>query len=118
MLNIKLVYLKPYQILALNRWEKLEILSIKIEKTDKTYEWIAFHYARILKSKYPFIVELEAWFKEGYEALFGSVENEVRWNLAEIAEDEAIDTFKNNLSYEQYVETDKQARLTAKSLLK
>lgn len=94
----KISYLKPYQILALNRWEKLEILSIKIEKTDKTYEWIAFHYARILKSKYPFIVELEAWFKEGYEALFGSVENEVRWNLAEIAEDEAIETFKNNLS--------------------
>jgi len=93
----KISYLKPYQILALNRWEKLEILTVKIEKTEKTYEWIVFHYARILKTKYPFIIELEAWFKEGYEALFGSVENEVRWNLAEIAEDEAIDTFKSNL---------------------
>lgn len=95
--SLKISYLKPYQILALNRWEKLDILTVKIEKTEKTYEWIVFHYARLLKTKYPFIAELEAWFKEGYEALFGSVENEVRWNLAEIAEDEAIETFKSNL---------------------
>ncbi|MBP9070086.1 MAG: 1-deoxy-D-xylulose-5-phosphate reductoisomerase [Bacteroidia bacterium] len=39
--------------------------------------------------------------------------------IAELVENTiAKSTFKNNLSYEQYVETDKQARLTAKSLLK
>ncbi len=38
--------------------------------------------------------------------------------IAEVVEKTlAKSTFKNNLSYEQYVETDKQARLTAKSLL-
>lgn len=96
--SIKISHIKPYQVLALNRWENLWILNVKIQNSPKTYEWIAFHYARILKSKYPFISELEAWFKEGYDALFTSVENEVRWNLSEIAEDEAIETFKSNLS--------------------
>lgn len=96
--TIKISYIKPYQVLALNRWENLWILNVKIQDSPKTYEWIAFHYARILKTKYPFISELEAWFKEGYDALFTSVENEVRWNLSEIAEDEAIETFKSNLS--------------------
>lgn len=96
--TIKISYIKPYQVLALNRWENLWILNVKIQNSPKTYEWIAFHYARVLKTKYPFISELEAWFKEGYDALFTSVENEVRWNLSEIAEDEAIETFKSNLS--------------------
>ncbi|MDD2908024.1 MAG: Tex-like N-terminal domain-containing protein [Candidatus Gracilibacteria bacterium] len=96
--SLRISYLKPYQILALNRGEKLDILSIKIEKTDKTYEGILFHYARLLKVRAPFISELEAGFKEGYEALFTSVENETRGNLSEIAENDAIETFKKNLS--------------------
>ncbi|MDD3793521.1 MAG: Tex-like N-terminal domain-containing protein [Candidatus Gracilibacteria bacterium] len=96
--SIKISYIKPYQVLALNRGENLGILNVKIQNSPKTYEGIAFHYARILKTKYPFISELEAGFKEGYDALFTSVENEVRGNLAEIAEDEAIETFKSNLS--------------------
>ncbi len=38
--------------------------------------------------------------------------------IAELVENTiAKSTFKNNLSYDQYVETDKQARLTAKSLI-
>jgi hypothetical protein len=36
------------------------------------------HYARILKVRLPFIEELEEAFKKGYEALFKSVENELR----------------------------------------
>ncbi len=46
--TLKISWLKPYQILALNRWEKLGILNKKIEKTDKTFEGIGYHYARIL----------------------------------------------------------------------
>lgn len=34
----KISYLKPYQVLALNRGENLGILNIKIEKTEKTFE--------------------------------------------------------------------------------
>lgn len=93
----RISYLKPYQVLALNRWEKLWILNIKIEKTDKTFEWIAFHYARILKIRYPFIEQLEEAFKKWYDALFSSVENEIRANLSETWEDDAIKTFQTNL---------------------
>lgn len=96
--SLRISYLKPYQILALNRWEKLGILWVKIEKSEKTYEWLTFHYAKILWVRAPFIPELEEWFKEGYEALFKSVENELRWILNEKWEDDAIETFKQNLT--------------------
>ncbi|MDO4873571.1 MAG: Tex-like N-terminal domain-containing protein [Candidatus Gracilibacteria bacterium] len=93
----KISYLKPYQVLALNRGENLGILNIKIEKTEKTFEGIAFHYARILKTKYPFAEQLLAGFEKGYEALFSSVENEIRANLSETGEDDAIKAFQTNL---------------------
>ena len=96
--NHRIAWLKPYQILALNRWENIWILNIKIEKTDKTFDWMKFHYARILKTRTPFIPELEEAFKEGYDTLFKSVENELRGILSEIWEDDAIETFKQNLA--------------------
>jgi len=95
--SLKISYLKPYQILALNRWENIWILWVKIEKTDMTFTWIKFHYARLLKTKTPFIIELEESFKAWYDVLFSSVENELRWILSELAEDDAIETFKQNL---------------------
>lgn len=60
----RISYLKPYQILALNRGEKLEILNIKIEKTEKTEEGIAMHYARMLKVRIPFVEALNSAFKK------------------------------------------------------
>lgn len=104
----KISYLKPYQILALNRGENIWILNIKIEKTEKTFEWIWLHYARILKNfwyekkekvfvKFPFENTLFEAFKMWYEKLFESVENEIRWTLSEKWEDDAISTFKINL---------------------
>lgn len=89
--------LKPYQILALNRGEKIGILNVKIEKTEKTYEGIRIHYARLLKVRIPFSERLEEAFKEGYTALFTSVENEVRGIFNETGEDDAIGTFQANL---------------------
>ncbi len=96
--NHRISYLKPYQILALNRWENLKILSIKIEKSEKTYEGLQFHYARLLNIRVPFIDILESSFKDGYDTLFKSVETELRGILSEIWEDDAIDTFKQNLA--------------------
>ncbi len=111
--SLKISWLKPYQILALNRWENIWILWIKIEKTDMTLEWIKKHYSRILsnlstpkwldskkiyKVYLPFISLLEQAFLDWYEALFTSVENELRWILSEVWEDDAIETFKQNLA--------------------
>lgn len=89
--------LKPYQILALNRWESIGILNVKIDKTEKTFEGLRIHYARLLKVRLPFSDELEAAFTEGYTALFKSVETEVRGLLNELGEDDAITSFQSNL---------------------
>jgi len=93
----RLNYLKPYQVLALNRWENLWILSVKIDKTERTFDGIMLHYARLLWTRTPFIEILLEAFTDGYNTLFKSVENEVRGMLSEFWEDDAIDTFQTNL---------------------
>lgn len=106
--SARLQYLKPYQILALNRGENLGILSVKIDKTERIFEGIMMRYARLLQltplnsplkgeMKTQFIPLLLEAFNDGYNTLFKSVENEVRWMLSELWEDDAIDTFKTNL---------------------
>lgn len=44
---LKISYLKPYQILALNRGESIGILNIKIEKSEETAQTIRLKYANI-----------------------------------------------------------------------
>ena len=95
--SLRLKYLKPYQILALNRWEKLWILWVKIEKTERTFDWIMMHYARLLTIRTPFTKILSEAFTDWYTTLFKSVENEVRGMLCEEWEDDAIETFRSNL---------------------
>ena len=89
--------IKPYQILALNRGENLGILNIKIEKDDNIFEMIKDTYRSILWIHISFIIELESGFKIGYDALFSSVENELRGELSELGEDDSIKTFQVNL---------------------
>lgn len=45
----------------------------------------------------PFIEPLKEAFADGYDTLFKSVENEIRGNLSELGEDDAIETFRKNL---------------------
>lgn len=89
--------IKPYQTLALMRWEKLWILNVKIEKDELIEEKTKSKYAHILDTRLPFTLELNSGFKEGYDALFSSVENELLTSKIEAAEDEAITTFETNL---------------------
>lgn len=96
--NIKISYIKPYQTLALNRWENLWILTVKMEKDDIIFDKLKFSYKKFLNLKNEFIKELEEAFKMWYEALFSSVENEIRADLKEIAEDSSISAFQTNLS--------------------
>ncbi|EKE29531.1 MAG: RNA binding S1 protein [uncultured bacterium (gcode 4)] len=95
--SLKISRIKPYQILALNRWENLWILNVKIEKSEEISEEVKNKYANILGIRQWFIAPLEQWFKIWYEALFWSVENELRWDLSEIWEDDSIKTFQSNL---------------------
>ena len=95
--NCRISRIKPYQILALNRGENLSILLVKLEKNEDIFESIRSEYGKILGIHGNFITELELGFKTGYEALWGSVENEIRSELSELGEDDSIRTFQTNL---------------------
>jgi protein Tex len=89
--------IKPYQTLALNRWENLWILNVKLEKDEIIFDKLHNKYGYFLNYRWMFIEELEQAFKIWYEALFSSVENEIRSDLGEIAEDDSIKVFQTNL---------------------
>lgn len=89
--------IKPYQILALNRGENLGILNVKLEKDEMILGSIRAVYRNILGLSTAFIEELELGFKTGYDALWSSVENEIRGELKELGEDDSIKTFQTNL---------------------
>ena len=95
--NARISRIKPYQILALNRGENLGILTIKLEKDEEIFESIQEVYANHLNIRQSFIIELITAFKLGYDALFGSVENQIRGELSELGEDDAIRAFQTNL---------------------
>ncbi len=89
--------LKPYQTLALNRGEQLGILNVKIDKTEVMERLTQQKYFRDIKYQGQGTELLMAAFKDGYTVLFKSLENEIRSDLAEIAEDDAISSFRSNL---------------------
>ena len=84
--------IKPYQTLALNRWENLDILTVKIEKDEESLELVRDFFPRGT-----LIAELEEAIKKWYTSLFKSVETETRGELTEAWEDESIETFQENL---------------------
>ena len=93
----KIKYIKPHRVLAMNRGEKEGILSISIEiDTDYVLAW--FDKKIIKKEKSPVAKIVEASIRDSYKRLiFPSVEREVRAELKEMAETQAIDVFGNNL---------------------
>ncbi len=95
--TLKINTIKPYQILALNRGEKLWILNVKIAKDEIIFDKAKHKYSKILDITGTFMDILETAFKMWYDALFSSVENEIRSDLSEIGEDDSIATFQTNL---------------------
>lgn len=95
--EVNLSRIKPYQILAINRWEKLEILNTKILNDDIIESKIKSKYKSYLKILSDFIPELQQAFLSWYEALFSSVSNEIISDLKEEAFLESIKVFQTNL---------------------
>ncbi len=89
--------LKPYQILALNRGEQLGILTVQVEKTEDMEQSTEQRYYREIGLKGRGSNILFNAFKDGYTTLFKSLENEIRSDLAEVGEDDAIASFRSNL---------------------
>lgn len=86
----------PHRILALNRGEKEEILTVKIEvREEKVYDYIE---NKVIINHSPFKENLIQVIKDSYKRLiFPSIEREVRNKLTDKAEEHAIEIFGKNL---------------------
>lgn len=93
----RIKYIKPHRVLAMNRGEKEGILSIGIE-VDTDYVMSFFDKKIIKNDKSPVAVYVKEAIRDSYKRLiFPSVEREVRAELKEVAEAQAIDVFGKNL---------------------
>ncbi|MDD2625323.1 MAG: Tex family protein [Bacilli bacterium] len=89
--------IKPHRILAVNRGEKEKVLNIKIDvEDDKILEYLYKENIKIeglISSKY-----VKEAIDDGYKRLiFPSIEREIRSELTDEANEQAIKIFSNNL---------------------
>ena len=92
-------YIKPHRVLALNRGEKENILSVKIDfDEDKV---ISYLNDKMIKSSDSESVELvkDAIIDSLNRLIFPSVEREIRSELTEIASEKSIEVFMDNLEH-------------------
>jgi len=90
---ISISKIKSHQILAINRGESLNILTISIEKNDNIYEIFTERIARKNENREHLLPAI----KEGYKKIFSSIENEIRKTLTERANIDGISVFQKNL---------------------
>ncbi|MFO8030260.1 MAG: Tex family protein [Cyclonatronaceae bacterium] len=95
--SARLTYLKPHQILAINRGEKEGILSVRLEILEsKAIERMRRQIQTNPRSV--FNNDLEMALEDSFKRLlFPALEREARKELTEAAEDHAIQTFAENL---------------------
>ena len=93
----KVKYIKPYRVLAINRAEKENVISVKIDY-DNDYI-LEFLKNKIIKNKESFVVDyvVDAIKDSLKRLIYPSIERDVRSELTEKSEDNAIEVFKDNL---------------------
>ena len=86
----------PHRVLALNRGEKQKFLKVKLETPDD--EIIDYLSRKIIVKDSPFRNILLDVIKDSYNRLIApSIENELRSDLQELAEEVSMNVFKENL---------------------
>ena len=84
-----------HRILAINRGEKEEFLKVKLEKPEEKIYW--FIEKQILKGETQFTEMLKATIEDSFKRLIEpSVDREIRSDLTEKAEEQAIKVFGKN----------------------
>lgn len=84
-----------HRILAINRGEKEELLKVKIDGTDE--EILSYLKKEVIKENSPYMDILSTTVEDAYKRLIKpSVETEVRNELTEKAEEQAIKVFGQN----------------------
>ena len=93
----KIKYIKPHRILALNRGEKEDVLSVSINYDKERV--LNFLEKRIIKNDKSFVVDIvKEAIEDSYKRLIEpSIEREIRSDLTVIGEDAAINNFSKNL---------------------
>ena len=89
----KIKYIKSHRVLAINRAEKEDVISVKLDY-DNDYI-LNFLKTKIIKNKESFVAEyVEEAIKDALKRLiYPSVERDVRSELTEKSEDNAIEVF-------------------------
>ena len=93
----RIKFIKPHRILALNRGENEDVLSVSIENDkERTIEYIN---KRVIKNDKSFVVDtVKEAIEDSYKRLIEpSIEREIRSDLTEIGEEAAISNFGKNL---------------------
>lgn len=91
-----LLRVAPHRVLAMNRGEKQKFLKIKIETPDE--EIISYIQRKIIFKNSPFVEILSDAIIDAYKRLIApSIENEIRSDLTEKAEEISMNVFKENL---------------------
>lgn len=90
-------YAKPHRIMAMNRGEKEEVLSISIDYDNSRI--VEFLEKKLIKNKDSFVVELvkSAITDSLKRLILPSVEREIRSELKEVAEEVSIENFATNV---------------------
>ena len=94
----KIKHIKPHRVLALNRGESEKILNVKIE-ADKDAMSKHIETSLIRNTDSPSAAYIKLAIEDGIKRLiYPSLEREVRSELSEVAEDQAIEVFAENLN--------------------
>ena len=95
--NEPIKYIKSHRVLAFNRAEKEDVITVNIKVDDDRI--IDFLKEKIIKNQESYVTEyvIDA-INDSYKRLiFPSIEREIRSDLTEKASEVAIDNFSNNL---------------------
>ena len=94
----KIKHIKPHRVLALNRGESEKILNVKIE-ADKDAMSKHIETSLIRNTDSPSAAYIKLAIEDSIKRLiYPSLEREVRSELSEVAEDQAIEVFAENLN--------------------
>ena len=95
-LEEKVKYAKSYRIMAINRAEKEKVISVTIDvDKERIFEYLE---QKLLKKESPFNYVIKDAIRDSYKRLIEpSIEREIRSELTEKAEEDAINNFGLNL---------------------
>ena len=95
----KISRMKPHRVLAVNRGEKEGILSVSLDVNQE--DITSYLERKIIKNQKSFVVdEIKDAIKDSLKRLiYPSVEREIRADLKEVGEEDAIQNFSHNVEH-------------------